>query len=96
MSTTASHSTGGLFFRLAWRNLWRNGKRTLIASASIVFAVFLSVLVSSTQDGQNDYIINIAVSFSTGHIQIHGKNYWEKRSLTLSTAWKLTVRRSAS
>jgi ABC-type lipoprotein release transport system permease subunit len=52
-----------------------------------VFAVFLSVLVSSTQVGQNDYIINIAVSFSTGHIQIHGKNYWEKRSLDQSMPW---------
>jgi ABC-type lipoprotein release transport system permease subunit len=74
----------GLFFRLAWRNLWRNTKRTLIACASIVFAVFLSVLVSSTQSGQNEYVINVAVGYSTGHIQIHGRNYWEKRSLDQS------------
>jgi ABC-type lipoprotein release transport system permease subunit len=74
----------GLFLRLAWRNLWRNKKRTLIACASIFFAVFLSALVSSTQVGQNELLINTTVGFSTGHIEIHGQNYWEKRSLDQS------------
>ncbi len=80
-------ASGGLYLRLAWRNLWRNKRRTLIACASILFAVFLSVLVTSTTIGQNEYLINVAVSFSTGHIQVHGKNYWEKRSLDQSMEW---------
>ena len=77
----------GLLVRLAWRNLWRNKRRTLIAASSIFFAVFFSVLVSSTQVGQNEYVVNSAVSYSTGHIQIHGKGYWEKRSLDESMEW---------
>ena len=76
-----ARASNALFFRLAWRNLWRNRKRTLIACASIFFAVFLSALVSSTQSGQNEYMINTTVGFSTGHIQIHGRNFWDKRSL---------------
>jgi ABC-type lipoprotein release transport system permease subunit len=76
-----SPATRGLLLRLAWRNLWRNPRRTLIACASIFFAVFLSVLISSTQVGQNQLLIDTVVGFSTGHVQVHGKGYWEKRSL---------------
>jgi ABC-type lipoprotein release transport system permease subunit len=47
----------------------------------VFFAVFLAVAMSSTQTGQHDYMIQSAVGFFTGHIQIHGSNYWEKRSL---------------
>jgi ABC-type lipoprotein release transport system permease subunit len=79
-----SPATRGLLFRLAWRNLWRNPRRTMIAVASIFFAVFLSVLISSTQVGQNQLLIDTMVGFSTGHVQVQGKEYWEKRSLDQS------------
>jgi ABC-type lipoprotein release transport system permease subunit len=81
---------------MAWRNLWRNKKRTLIAGASVFFAVFLAVGMSSVQFGSHDYMIHTAVSFYTGHIQIHGRNYWEKHSLDqsmdLDTAFMSAVR----
>lgn len=72
------------FLRLAWRNLWRNKRRTLIAGASVFFAVFLAAGMSSMQEGTHDYMIRSAVGFYTGHIQIHGFEYWEKRSLDQS------------
>ncbi len=75
------HSAPAFYCRLGWRNLWRNKKRTLIASASVFFAVFLAVAMSSLQTGTHDYMIEAAVGFYTGHIQVHGRNYWEKRSL---------------
>ena len=70
--------------RLAWRNLWRNRRRTLIACASVFFAVVLSVLTLSMKTGQYEYMIRSAVSLSTGHIQVHALEYWEKRSLDRS------------
>jgi ABC-type lipoprotein release transport system permease subunit len=66
---------------LAWRNLWRNKKRTLIAASSVFFAVLLSLLMRSMQKGYYDYMIDASVRMYTGYIQIHGKNYWDKRSL---------------
>lgn len=65
---------------LAWRNLWRNKRRTLIAASSVFFAVVLALLMRSNQTGYYDYMIDSSVRTYTGHIQIQGKDYWEKRS----------------
>jgi len=69
------------YLRLAWRNLWRNKKRTLIAAASVFFAVILALLMRSMQTGYYDYSIDASVRIYTGYIQVHGKDYWEKKSL---------------
>lgn len=69
------------YIKLAWRNLWRNKKRTLIAAASVLFAVLLALIMRSMQIGYYDYMIDASVRMYTGYIQVHGKNYWEKRSL---------------
>ena len=69
------------YLKLAWRNLWRNKKRTFIAAASVFFAVILALLMRSMQTGYYDYSIDASVRMYTGYIQVHGKNYWEKKSL---------------
>lgn len=68
------------FVTLAWRNLWRNKRRTLIAASSVFFAVVLALLMRSMQTGYYDYMIDSSVRTYTGHIQVQGKDYWEKRS----------------
>jgi len=69
------------YIKLAWRNLWRNKKRTLIAAASVFFAVILALIMRSMQTGYYDYSIDASVRMYTGYIQVHGKEYWEKKSL---------------
>ena len=69
------------YLLLAWRNLWRNKKRTLIAAASVFFAVILALLMRSMQTGYYDYSIDASVRMYTGYIQVHGKDYFEKKSL---------------
>ncbi len=69
------------YIKLAWRNLWRNKKRTIISAASVFFAVILSLIMRSMQKGYYDYMIDSSVRLYTGHIQVHGKDFWEKRSL---------------
>ena len=71
----------GTYVSLAWRNLWRNKKRTLIAAASVFFAVLLALLMRSMQTGYYNYMIDSSVRTYTGYIQVHGKDYWERRSL---------------
>jgi ABC-type lipoprotein release transport system permease subunit len=72
------------YFHLAWRNLWRNKRRTLIASASVFFAVFFALAMRSMQEGSYDYMVDASVSMYTGYIQVHAKDYWDKRSIDKS------------
>ncbi|MCB0662231.1 MAG: ABC transporter permease [Saprospiraceae bacterium] len=66
---------------LAWRNVWRNKRRTLITAASILFAVLLSSFMQSIQKGAWDRMIDNVVNFHFGYLQIHAKGYWEEQSI---------------
>lgn len=65
----------------AWRNLWRNKRRTLITTSSIAFAVLLAVVMKSLQVGVFDNLVNDLVGFYSGYIQVHAKGYWDERIL---------------
>lgn len=67
--------------RLAWRNIWRNRRRTFITMASIVMAVVLSAVMSSMQQGQYDQMIDNSVGSFTGHIQIQAPDYFDEPML---------------
>jgi len=71
-------------FKLAWRNLWRNKRRTLITISSIFIAVLLSAFMKSMQEGSYENMVDLAVKFYSGAIQIHQKGYWENQSLNNS------------
>jgi len=70
----------GLYFNLAWRNIWRNKKRSIISISSVLFAVVIALVTRSMQLGSYEKMIDNSVSFYTGYIQIHAKGYWDKRS----------------
>lgn len=68
------------YLLFAWRNLWRNKRRTLLATSSIFFAVILALFMRSLQHGSYDYMVQNSVSLYTGYLQIQGQGYWENRS----------------
>ena len=61
--------------QLAWRNLWRNKRRTLITSASVFFGVVLSSYMTSMQEGSYAQMIRTIVNSYSGYLQIHKKGY---------------------
>jgi ABC-type lipoprotein release transport system permease subunit len=69
---------------MAWRNLWRNKRRTLITVASILAAVSLATTMRALQKGAYADIVNNAVRYSSGYIQIHANGYWESPSINKS------------
>jgi len=69
------------YFKIAWRNLWRNRRRSLITISSVLFALFLALIMRSMQLGQYKQMIESAVKSSTGFIQIHDKGYWEDKTI---------------
>ena len=76
-----------MILALAWRNIWRNRRRTLITVASVVFAAFFALLLRSMQLGSYEQIVRTSVSSYTGYIQVHGDGYWESRSFERSFPW---------
>lgn len=70
-----------MFLKLAWLNIWRNKRRTLITTASVFFAVLLAVATRSMTDGIYENMIYNVVSYSSGYLQIHQKGYWDEQSI---------------
>ena len=69
-----------LILRLAWRNIWRKKKRSLIAILSIIFAVVISITFRSLQWGSYDKMIEAGTK-NSGYLQLQNKNYWEDKSI---------------
>lgn len=69
------------YFKIAWRNLWRNKKRTLITIASVFFAVLLALMMRSMQLGSYDMMESTVIKNSTGYIQVHKQGYWDDKTI---------------
>ena len=68
-----------MIIKLAWRNIWRNKRRSYLTIGSIMFAVILAVFMRSMQMGSYENMIENSVRFYTGHIQIHQNGYWNDK-----------------
>jgi ABC-type lipoprotein release transport system permease subunit len=67
-----------LFLRLAWRNIWRHRRRTIIVITSIAFTMALMMLYDGMIAGFTDAIYSNAIKVLGGNIQIHAAGYHEK------------------
>lgn len=76
-----------MYFTLAWRNIWRNKRRSYITIASITFAVMLACAMRSVQLGSYERMIETAARFFTGYIQIHKNGYWEDKTIDNSFSY---------
>lgn len=70
-----------MLLKLAWRNIWRNKRRTIITMASILFAVGLASFMESIQKGAWNHMINNVVNYYFGYAQIHQNGYWAEQSI---------------
>ena len=60
---------------VAWRNLWRNRRRTWLMCSAIAFASFLVTVAASFQGGIYDDMIDLSSRFYTGHAQLQHPDY---------------------
>ncbi|NOU17077.1 MAG: ABC transporter permease [Bacteroidales bacterium] len=67
--------------KIAWRNLWRNKRRTAITVASILFAVFFAISMRSMQLGSYNQMIKSMIKSFTGFLQVQQVDYQDDPSL---------------
>jgi ABC-type lipoprotein release transport system permease subunit len=68
-------------YQLAWKNLWRNKRRTIITAASIFFAVFFSLVMRSFQLGAYDRMFKNIIESYTGYLQIQHRDYFDEPTI---------------
>jgi ABC-type lipoprotein release transport system permease subunit len=67
-------------FRLAWRNMWRNWRRTAIGLTAIVLGLMLLLLLDGFIEGSNRAIFGNAVRLYGGNVMVHAPGYRERAS----------------
>ena len=64
--------------KLAWRNLWRNWRRTLIAVVAMVLGLILLLFMDGMIKGSDQAIFGNAVRLYGGNLQVHAVGYRER------------------
>jgi ABC-type lipoprotein release transport system permease subunit len=64
-----------IIFRLAWRNLWRNHRRTLIMIAAVSVGIWAMLFMNALMRGMVNEMIRDSVKSLPGHVQIHHLEY---------------------
>ncbi|MCU0378184.1 MAG: FtsX-like permease family protein [Bacteroidales bacterium] len=68
-------------YQLAWRNLWRNRRRTLITAASVFFAVFFALIMRSFQLGTYEKMYRDVIESYSGYLQLQHVDYMDESNL---------------
>ena len=71
-----------LYLRLAWRNIWRHRRRTIIVALAISFTLAMLMLYDGMIAGFEDGIYGNAIKVLGGNIQIHASGYQAKGGQT--------------
>ncbi len=68
-------------FRVAWRNLWRNWKRTAITFTAVSFSTAALVASYALMVGWTAVMEKSVTDLSVGEVQVHHREYRAERSL---------------
>ncbi len=67
--------------KLAWRNLWRNHRRTLIMLAAVILGTWAMIFMTALMRGMVTQMIQDGISALPGHIQVHHPEYRDDPSV---------------
>ncbi len=71
----------GVMGRMAWRNLWRNHRRTLIMLLAISVGVWAMIFMTALMRGMVDQMIEDGINALPGFVQIHNPQYRDDPSV---------------
>lgn len=64
---------------VAWRNLWRHKRRSLITATAMAVGVALCMATLAFNDGMFEAIFDVMIEQQLGHVQVHHPDYPKKR-----------------
>ena len=73
-----------LTLRLAWRNLWRQPRRTWLTTGAMVFSNIILAVMVSLQFGMYDMMIDNTLAVFTGHLQVQASGYKDDKKMRQS------------
>ncbi len=71
----------GLSLRLAWRNIWRQKRRTWLTATAMIFSNILLIFMISIQLGSYEMMINNSLQLFSGQLQIQHAGYHEDEQI---------------
>jgi ABC-type lipoprotein release transport system permease subunit len=71
----------GAMTRLAWRNLWRNHRRTLIMLLAISVGVWAMIFMTAMMRGMVDQMVEDGIDALPGQVQVHHPDYRDDPSI---------------
>ncbi|MGD8763296.1 MAG: ABC transporter permease [Desulfobacteraceae bacterium] len=70
-----------MYLQLAWRNIWRNPRRTTVILAAVIIGVWSMIFLGALMRGIAVGMVKNGIATLTGHIQIHHKGYRDDPSV---------------
>ena len=67
--------------RMAWRNLWRNRRRTLVTVGAMTLALFVMILYQALMQGMLQDMERGVLEVEIGDLQIHAAGYLDSPSI---------------
>ena len=64
-----------MLLKLAWRNIWRNKRRSLIVITSVIIGLIAIVLTNGLANGMLQQMLFNQINLNISHIQIHKKGF---------------------
>jgi ABC-type lipoprotein release transport system permease subunit len=68
----------GKLLIMAWRNVWRNWRRTVIAGIAIALGLTFLLVYDGFLGGMNEALYGNTVKLQGGHVQVHAPGFREK------------------
>jgi ABC-type lipoprotein release transport system permease subunit len=69
------------FIIIAWRNIWRQKRRSLVVIASIGIGVLAMIISIALMNGFNTQMVENTINTSLGHVAIHRSGYQDNMKL---------------
>ena len=71
------------FFKLCWKNIWRNKRRTLITVNAIGLGVMALVFLRNYYDTFHEQVIHNIIRYHSGHLAVSAKDFEKNNSTHL-------------